>query len=172
MLANGTPRWILCIWTVAPAVALIGLDVALTGGYLFCLLACPFWLVASIALAVLRRPGWRLAIVRGMTPVATLLVAVLICLAQDAIASAKTMKIVRACDDFHTVNGAYPETLNQLVPDYLPSIPIARFTLCEPKFHYATYVAGGRDGAMIWFSTFAFGAYGYDLGARRWRFTD
>lgn len=47
----------------------------------------------------------------------------------------KASPIINALDAFHTDHGVYPDTLEQLLPQYLSEIPIAGIRVC-PEFNY------------------------------------
>ncbi|PIS47025.1 MAG: hypothetical protein COT17_05580 [Elusimicrobia bacterium CG08_land_8_20_14_0_20_51_18] len=55
----------------------------------------------------------------------------------DKMARARAMEIAGACEKFRAAEGRYPGRLEELVPDFLPEIPLAKYTLLNNKFRYS-----------------------------------
>jgi len=64
---------------------------------------------------------------------------------QASHAKAHAETVIAACKAYQAANGAYPDTLQALVPTYLPSIPRAKYTLVAGKFAYYR----GRPGQTM-----------------------
>jgi hypothetical protein len=89
----------------------------------------------SIGKNASRRPGWKLALLRIAIPALTLGLVLTNATVQSRITEANATKIITACNEFHTANGRYPTTLDELVPKYMPSVPRAKYCL-DGKFLY------------------------------------
>jgi hypothetical protein len=112
-------------------------DVVFTGSFLMSLYLCPVWILFSILKNVIRRPGWKLAGIRIAIPVVTFVLVLSNSNLQLNIASANARQIIAACEEFHTANGRYPNSLLELVPKYLASVPRAKYCLIFGEFKYS-----------------------------------
>jgi hypothetical protein len=54
----------------------------------------------------------------------------------NMIAEKRAKDIIAACEQFKTKNGRYPDKLSELVPEYLPAIPAAKYSLMGSSFRY------------------------------------
>ena len=109
------------------ALALILLDIVFLGSYMFSGVVCPIWFVISIVRSIVTRPALRVAIVRASFPVAVLILVLTNNLLQERVAADNAVRVIAACEKFRNENGGYPDRLKQLVPDYLHSIPRAKY---------------------------------------------
>lgn len=142
-------------WSVVAAsrLSLLGaavslcLDVGMDGSYMFSILACPFWFLASVIKNLIERPGWRVALLRIAIPPLTLGIALGNTALQWKIAETNADRIIKACEQFHVANGRYPKTLDELVPQYLPSVPRAKYCLLG-VFWYVNVAMSSRKGAV------------------------
>jgi hypothetical protein len=87
-------------------------------------------------------------------------------------------RIITACEQYRTKTGRYPETLEQLVPDYLPEIPSAqRSLLTDPRFRYAItgpnmWIKNPNTHVLEYTSVPPLGKTFYVFETREWRFRD
>lgn len=84
---------------------------------------------------------------------------------------AKAETIIGALKAYQAKSGQYPDTLEQLVPDYLPAIPKARFSLTMNEFRY--FVSKDKDSHNL--SYIAMPPYGftyYNLEKGQWAVKD
>jgi hypothetical protein len=51
-------------------------------------------------------------------------------------------QVIAACRSYKAKNGKFPDRLQDLVPDFLPSIPPAKYTLTSGDFQYFTETDG------------------------------
>jgi hypothetical protein len=149
----------------AIAFLLLALDIVVDGASLHSMLFCPVWFFASIIKNAVQRPGWKLAALRISIPLLTLLVSVENSFFQIHVATENASRIVAACENFHAATGKFPQVLNELVPDYLPTIPRAKYCLSFNKFSY-----WNLDGhaTLTWYEMPPFGRRIYDFDQRRW----
>ncbi len=138
-------------------------DVGFDGFYMFSIEICPLWFLISFVKNVLSRPGWRIAVFRISMPLLTLAIAMSNGNLQWKISDANAERVIKACDDFRSVNGRYPKTLDELVPKYFPSVPPAKHCM-SGEFHYCNF-----DGypSLMW-SRYGFYTRIYDFNSRRW----
>ena len=84
-------------------------------------------------------------------------------------AKARAERIIAACEAYKAANGAYPASLDALVPGHLPSVPRARYTVLFGDFHYQPLSPGRFEHSSLWFVTVApFGRSYYVLEQKRW----
>ena len=121
--------------SIATALGLVVLDAVLGGSFVFSIVVCPIWFFFSIGKNASRRPGWKLALLRIAIPALTLGLVLTNAIVQSRITEANATKIITACKEFHTANGRYPTTLEELVPKYMPSVPRAKYCV-DGKFFY------------------------------------
>lgn len=80
-------------------------------------------------------------------------------------------QIIAACKAFHGKHGTFPEALEQLVPEFLPSVPPAKYE--GPHFGF-TYETGPDSGRHVlgWTEVIPFGRPFYVLEEDRWGYLD
>ncbi len=155
--------------SVVIAIMLLAWDVAFSGSCVMSLLFCPIWFLGSILKNALQRPGWGLALCRIAIPAMTLVLV----LANDAfqlkVAEENAQRIIAACDEFHAAKGRYPKTLDELVPDYLASVPQAKYCLSFGEF---TYFNSSGSPMLMWCVVPPYGRKHFDFEDRRWGYLD
>jgi hypothetical protein len=138
-------------------------DVGLEGFYTFSLLICPVWLLISIVKNMIWRPGWRIAVLRISMPILTLAIAMANAEVQWKLSDANAERVIKACDEFHNASGRYPQKLEELVPDYLPSVPRAKYCLAGKFWYFNT----GDNCTLMW-SRYGFYRRIYDFDSKTW----
>jgi len=154
------------------ATVLLCIDVLLMGSFLFSYLFCPIWFVATAVKNLIWNPGWKLFLIRIAFPVLTLGIVFANNAIQWKIGEANMARIITACEDFHAANGRYPETLNELVPRQLRSIPRARYSLCEFGFMYFNLPQTSFGPMLVWYKIPPFGRKIYHFEDKRWGYLD
>ncbi|MHB1037554.1 MAG: hypothetical protein ACYC35_22030 [Pirellulales bacterium] len=153
--------------SLAIACLLLAWDVAETGSFLMSLLFCPIWFLASVLKNAIQRPGWRLAFLRIAVPVLTLGLVFANDAIQHRVAEANASRIIAACEEFHAANGRFPESLDELVPRYMPSVPRAKY--CHL---YGEFVYFNGTPRLMWYVVPPYGRKDYDFETRRWGYLD
>jgi hypothetical protein len=155
--------------SVGSALTLLVWDAAITGSFLLSFLVCPVWFLFSIVKNAAERPGWGLALLRIAVPALTLGLVLANDTFQRRIAKANATRVVAACEEFHADNGEFPQTLEELVPQYLPSIPRAKYCLLHGEFlHWGS----GEGGMLVWCVVPPFERAIYNFEKRRWSYLD
>ena len=153
--------WLKVIASAKPslraAAALLCIDVILSGGCIVSALVCPIWFLVSVVKNSIRKPGLKSAFVRAAIPALTLGIVHGNMAIQREIAMTHAQRIIKACEDFQAANGRYPRKLDELVPQYLPSIPIAKLCLTEFQFSYYNPNEAGLPPILWWCEIFPFG---------------
>lgn len=80
-------------------------------------------------------------------------------------------QIIAACKAFHAQHGRFPQTLEELVPAFLPAVPPAKYG--GPHFGF-TYDVGpdGQRHVLGWTEVIPFGRPYYVLEEDRWGYLD
>jgi hypothetical protein len=155
--------------SIAAALVLLAWDAVLTGSFLVSLIFCPLWFIVSILNNAIQRPGWKRALLRISIPALTLVLARANEAVQFRIGEANAPRIIAACENFHATNGKFPKTLDDLVPQYMPSIPRAKYCLAFGKFQYWN---SDERPILVWCVVPPFGRKVYGFEDRRWSYLD
>jgi hypothetical protein len=122
--------------SVVAAAVLLAFDVAFSGSLLMSSIVCPIWFLVSLLKNAIERPGWSLTLLRIGIPVLTLALVRANNAVQLGVAEANAQRVVAACEAYHAANGRFPEKLDELVPQYINSVPVARYCLGPSCFFY------------------------------------
>jgi hypothetical protein len=133
------------------------------------LFACPIWFVVSVIKSAIQRPGWTVALVRAAIPLVTFALVLGNSAVQSRIAKANAERIIAACEKFRADNGRFPDTLDELVPAYMPFIPRAKYCLEWNKYQYIN-IEG--HPILLWVDIPPFGRPTYNFQKRRWGYLD
>jgi hypothetical protein len=84
-------------------------------------------------------------------------------------AAIKAELLIAACEEYRSVHILYPESLTDLVPDFIDKIPKAKYAYAAGQFHYAS----GEDSHLLWYVLFPpFGKRAYSFETKEWGFLD
>jgi hypothetical protein len=154
--------------SIVGSLGLLAYDVG-TGSFLVSLFACPIWFLVSVINSAIQRPGWTIALVRAAIPLVTFALVLGNSAMQSRIAKANAERIIAACEKFHAGNGRFPDTLDELVPEYMPFIPRAKYCLEWNKYQYIN-IEG--NPILLWVDIPPFGRPTYNFQNRRWGYLD
>ena len=157
--------------SVAGAAFLLVIDGVFGGSFAFSLISCPVWFFVSLVRNEKQRPGWGLALARVAIPALTLILLRANGLYQLEVAEAHARQVIAACERFHADRGRYPMTLDELVPRYFESVPIAKHCLGRARhFSYFNFNSGGSPS--FYWQVFGFYRKTYNFEFRRWGHLD
>jgi hypothetical protein len=145
------------------AAGLLLFDVGFEGFYGFSLLICPLWFLISLVKNVVGCKGWGIAIFRISIPALTLAIAVANAQVQWHVSDANAVLVIKACEAFQNANGRLPKTLDELVPEYLPSVPPAKHCL-SGRFWYIN----SGSLCMLWWTRYGFYRRIYHFDNKTW----
>jgi hypothetical protein len=145
-------------------------DAAISGSFLMSCLFCPIWFFCSIVKNTIQRTGWRLTLLRLAFPPLTLGLVLVNNTIQLNNAEENAARIIAACEEFHTANGRFPKTLDELVPQHVPSIPRAKYCLVYGEFMY--WYNEGSQPFMFWYKLPPYGRKTYRFEERRGGYID
>jgi hypothetical protein len=154
--------------SVVAAAVLLAWDGALTGSYLMSSLVCPIWFLVSLLKNAIERPGWGLALVRIGIPALTLGLVRANSDVQLGVAEANAQRVVAACEQYNAANGRFPKNLDELVPQYMNSVPFAKYCLLSGRFAY--YDLGTPK--LYWQVVPPYLRKIYDFHTRSWSYLD
>ena len=142
------------------------IDVLMDGSSMFSTLICPVWFVLSLVTNAIKRPDWRLALIRIAIPALTMALAWANSAIQANIAEANAQRVIMACDQYRAAHDRYPEKFDELVPQYLKTIPVAKHCLTG-SFQYYNF---GQP--MLYWRVFGLLRKIYDFETRSWNYVD
>lgn len=87
----------------------------------------------------------------------------------NMVAEGRAKDIIAACEQFKAKSGRYPEKLSELVPDFLPAIPAAKYSLTGSAFRY---FARENSHALMYEAVPPFGRKYYVFERKTWEFVD
>ena len=88
---------------------------------------------------------------------------------QFRVSGANAARIITACEEYHAAHGTFPNTLEELVPRYMPSIPPAKYCL-GGKFLYVN--SGKEYHILLWREAPPYFRKVYHFETRRWSYLD
>jgi len=153
------------------AAVLLSYDAVLSGSFLLSALVCPIWFVVVAFRGLIGR-DWRLGLLRVAIPLLTLVIVLGNNAIQWKIGEANMERIITACESFHAANGQYPKKLNDLVPQYLPSIPRERYCLFDTGFMYFNFPDQSHSPMLVWVKIPPFGRKIYSFEDKSWGYLD
>ncbi len=155
--------------SIGATLVLLAWDAIFTGSYVWSLIFFPIWFLASLVKNAIQRPGWRLGLLRIAIPALTLGLAMANNAVQLRIAEKNAPRVVAACEEFHAANGRFPKTLDELVPEFMSSIPPAKYCLVFGEFDY--FFNYGKP-MLVWYVVPPFYRRIYDFETRRWSYIE
>jgi hypothetical protein len=155
--------------SVVAAAVLLAWDGALYGSFLTSMIFCPIWFLVSLLKNAIERPGWGLALVRIGIPALTLGLVRANNAVQLGVAEANAQRVVAACEEYHAANGRFPKNLDELVPQYMNSVPFAKYCLGPPG-RFAYYNSGTPK--LVWQVVPPYYRKIYDFHTRSWSYLD
>ncbi|WP_068420408.1 hypothetical protein [Planctomyces sp. SH-PL62] len=155
--------------SVVAAGVLLVWDGAFFGTFLFSMLICPIWFLVSLVKNAIQRPGWGLALVRIGIPALTLGLLKANDAVQLRVAEVNAQRIVAACEEYHDDNGRFPKNLDELVPQYLNSVPAAKYCMGPPG-SFAYYNSG--TPLLVWQVVPPYYRKIYNFDRRSWSYLD
>lgn len=129
--------------SIGAAAIVLTFDVVFSGSILMASIFCPIWFVVSLLKSAIRRPGWGLTLARILIPVLTLSLVKANNAFQLGVAETNGQRIVAACEQYHAANARFPRNLDELVPKYMNSVPVAKYCLGPgSRFFYSSSASG------------------------------
>ena len=157
--------------SIIGSLALLAFDAGFCGSLLMSWIFCPIWFLVSLLKNAIQRPGWGLALVRIAIPVLTLGIVKANSDFQLTVAETNAQRVVAACETYRAANGEFPKELEELVPQYLNSVPVAKYCL-GPWGHFYYYNYDGGKPMLFWYVVPPYLRKIYDFETRSWSYLD
>ncbi len=155
--------------SVVGSAVLLAWDGAFSASFLLSVLSCPIWFLVSLLKTPIERPGWGLALVRIAIPALTLGLLWANNSVQLKVAEANAQRVIAACEAYHAAKGEFPKKLDELVPQYLKSVPLAKYCLGPPsRFSYSNT----GSPRLIWQVVPPYYRKIYNFDSRSWSYLD
>ena len=90
---------------------------------------------------------------------------------QNRLAERRAIAIGNACLAYRTKYHRYPVELQELVPEFLPSVPFAKYALTGDHFVYSS-LPGGREPMLFYEAFPPFGRRFYHMEKGSWGYLD
>jgi hypothetical protein len=157
--------------SVGAAAVLLAWDGVHSASFLTSWIFCPIWILVSLLKSAIHRPGWGLALVRIGIPALTLGLVMANNAVQLRVAEANAQRVVAACEEYHAANGSFPRKLDELVPQYLNSVPVAKYCLGPWGHFYYSNRDSGRP-MLFWHVVPPYYRRIYNFDTRDWSYLD
>ena len=121
------------------------------------------------------RSNRRIARVRATNAGICLLTAIAICFTlglQNSMADRRAVKLGDACLAYRTKYHHYPTKLEALVPEFIPSVPVARYGLLVDDHFWYLPNEDDREPMLYYEAVPPFGRRFYHMESGRWGFLD
>ncbi len=89
--------------------------------------------------------------------------------ANNQLARRRADTLIAACHQYEARHGRLPDRLDELVPDFIPSVPLAKYTL---GFNTFMYMARPGHHSLMWVALPPFGRPYYAFEDNRWSILD
>ncbi len=152
--------------SLAAAALLLALDVGYFGSFLLATIFCPTWILVSALKNAIQRPGWGIALVRIGIPALTFWLVRLNNDFQLSIARENAERVVAATEQYRAAHGKFPQKLDQLVPRFLPSVPVAKYCLGPGGRFY--YYENSQTPMLVWQVVTPYFRRIYNFETRTW----
>ena len=106
-----------------------------------------------------------MSVIRVAIPLVTIVLVFGNASLQTRMALANAERIINACTQYRDANGTYPMTLDILVPQYLHSVPRAKYALMLGEFRYTGF---NDEPTLMWVAIPPFGHWDYRFEKARW----
>ena len=100
---------------------------------------------------------------------AAVIVVIILNLGNNRLAASRGDELVAAVKAFHTKHSQYPDSLDALVPEFIESVPRAKYTLQYGNFEYHKT---GEDALLYYTALPPFGRPIYNFSRGAWGYLD
>jgi len=83
-------------------------------------------------------------------------------------AETNAQRIIAACEEYHAAHGNYPDKLDELVPQYMSSVPVAKYCIAWNRFDYFNH----GNPLLVWCVVPPYFRKIYSFEGRRWSYLD
>ena len=87
----------------------------------------------------------------------------------NKIARSRAEMLIETCEKYKDKNNEYPESLTDLVPDFINEIPVAKYTLNSNRFYY---MSSKHSHSLFYMAIPPFGRPTYIFEEQKWSYVD
>lgn len=128
-----------------------------------------FWLIPKALFAVKRKEVFRIRAFRAAIYIIMVVAGFTAFKANNYIAQHRAVDLIKKVDAFKDKYHRYPNTLDEMVPELMSSVPFSKFTLIFGRFGYSAM----QDRTTLMYYGFApFERRVYDFEFKRWYVID
>ena len=128
-----------------------------------------FWLLPKSALLKYKKESPKAPLTKAAIYGVMVLAVFVANFANNKIATYRAEGLIIAIEKYHQSTGRYPEKLNDLVPAYIPKVPIAKYTLFSSEFWYKN----SHDTVVLFYVALPpFGRPTYSFNSQTWGYID
>jgi hypothetical protein len=159
------PSWRMLRGTIIALVAVFFVETMLSGLFLLGIAGGLVTLAVALSVALRRRQPGLIIALKVLLPIVMVAAAIGTNLGNMALARARARHLVDVCERYKAEQGRYPDRLEDLVPRYLSSVPLAKLSLAFNRFYYSHHE--GRH-SLMYIVLPPFGRTFYDFEKKRW----
>ncbi|BBP02081.1 hypothetical protein [Sulfuriferula nivalis] len=127
------------------------------------------WLLPKSLVLKYKRESARVPLTKAAIYSIMVLLVFLANVANNKLAKYRAENLIVAIEKYHQETGHYPEKLNNLVPEYISNIPLAKYTLFFNKFRYINH----KDTQALYYVELPpFGRPTYSFNRQSWGYID
>ena len=157
---------------VSIAVFLFAMDTLVLGTStlaLFALAVVVFWMIPRTLYSLRNRANFRIRAVHVAVYSIMVVASVAAFAANNYLAERRAKEVIKQVYDFKDNQHQYPRRLDDMVPEYMSTVPCAKITLLFGKFGYTT--VGGYP-TLMYYGWAPFERRCYNFESRRWYILD
>ena len=102
---------------------------------------------------------------KALMLMATAVLAIASISANNVLAARRCNHLIAACEQYHSKYNKYPDQLEQLVPEFVPTVPMAKYTM---MFNSFSYTSTADRHTILYVSFPPFGRPYYVFEKHRW----
>ncbi|HEX8925493.1 MAG TPA: hypothetical protein VF786_06845 [Terriglobales bacterium] len=87
----------------------------------------------------------------------------------NALAEKRCRRLIADCEQYHAKYNKYPDRLEQLVPEFISSVPLAKYTM---QFNDFSYMSSPERHTIMYVAFPPFGRPYYVFETHRWGYLD
>jgi len=158
--------------TVLIAVSVFLIDTFITANIGFTMYILAFvvlWMIPKALFALKKKEIFRIRALRVAVYLVMVVASVTAFAGNNYLAQHRATDLIKKVYAFKEKNHRYPKTLDEMVPEFISSVPFAKVTLLFGRFGYSTF----QDRTTLMYYGFApFERKYYNFESRRWYVID
>jgi len=161
------------VWTLLVCASLYFLDALVIGLPSFGTFLCVVFMLTNFVAFLWRRKGDRSIVlkygIRSLTLCLTVFAILSTFMFNRHLGHVNAKLIIKAVEDYRVKNGAYPERLEDLIPQFFSKVPPSAIRLTSTKYYYLHH----KDyHSLMWAEAPPFGRRTYHFETKKWSYVD